>query len=949
MPESPTEPKSIRIFVSSTFIDMGQERDVLVQRTFGRLRRITEAAGTTLQEIDFRWGVTTEEKDSGEVLDICLGEIDACRPFFIAVLGERYGWIDPTTRAKLSRGYPHLVRFYDRSLTELEIRHAILNSPFEPDPTTNFFYIRSTCLDGSQPVAPEVHRLIQEIRERDLSVRVFAEPLELDALVEADLLKAIRAHLPKLPIPSFANRAQTAYQTYLGAPGFQRWRELHRLQRALWFWRRIVIQAPDGAGKSTLLLALHRSASGGSRFASLTASGGRWSTMIEAIVSDTSESPLGDDYTQLESFVENAVGLTLIDAIDENEGALVGSVLEWIPRVRPRGAIVVSTSTPGISDDLRKLGFRLFSIRPLNERELEAIIRESLIRFGKHLSPNAMRKIVKRIPERTPAYTRTFVELLRQFGLFEGLDNEVDRLLSASTTRRLFKLALARLEQLQGMNSGYVRRALALILAARSGLTENEVLILSGSPSRPAPIRDWAPIHYTLAPFFFDRGGVLSIGTSSLIAAIIERYAIGDDTLEAARRELARHFLEKAEDPRSIDELVFLLPKIRGWSEGCALLTDPPWLAAAYERDPVELGAFVALIVSGEPGISDQLFDRIALNALDDASGVSRVGAAELLMRFGRPDQAAEVCEFALSSSSAMKTDRIRHALQLLLVESRIRSGQARVALSALVGLHDGTRSGIDTAEMKERAALLALELGESDLADYLIREAEEALPAKTPSRLRVRLQLHSCTVLLAKGRYRNALKNFSELEGRVRRLQDAEGLTMTLSGRAIALRQLGRPRRALKLHLEEERLWRVLGDAAGLTRCLVNQALVRIDLDDFDAADDLLEKADEAASVTGNDRLSLDVKRRQLAFLEKIGMADGLRAVSIRGAIQSIQARVNEPSLRNATTQPLLYALSHGVTGRFSTGAQTGPAILGADPKMISKRPDISDQNAFL
>jgi hypothetical protein len=314
--------ESIRVFISSTFTDMGRERDVLVQRTFTKLRRVAEAAGTTLQEIDFRWGVTSEERDSGEVLNICLSEIDACRPFFIGVLGERYGWIDPETPAKLKRSYPHLLQFSDRSLTELEIRHAVLNSPHEHCPATNFFYVRSTVFDGSKSVAPEIHRLIQEIRERSFSVRVFSDPLELDTLVEADLAKAIRDYLPQFPCVSFAIRAQTAYQTYLGAPGFQRWRELRRLQRALWFWRRIVIQAADGAGKSALLLALHRSALDRSRFASLTAAAGRWPTLIQAIVPDTSETVLGDDYTRLESLVEDTVGLTLIDAIDENQGSI---------------------------------------------------------------------------------------------------------------------------------------------------------------------------------------------------------------------------------------------------------------------------------------------------------------------------------------------------------------------------------------------------------------------------------------------------------------------------------------------------------------------------------------------------------------------------------------------------------------------------------------------------
>ena len=45
----------------------------------------------TWGEVDLRWGITDEQK--GEVLPICLAEIERCRPYFIGLLGERYGWV----------------------------------------------------------------------------------------------------------------------------------------------------------------------------------------------------------------------------------------------------------------------------------------------------------------------------------------------------------------------------------------------------------------------------------------------------------------------------------------------------------------------------------------------------------------------------------------------------------------------------------------------------------------------------------------------------------------------------------------------------------------------------------------------------------------------------------------------------------------------------------------
>ena len=36
--------------------------------------------------------MTTEERSNGDVVKLCLNEIDSCVPFFIGMLGSRYGW-----------------------------------------------------------------------------------------------------------------------------------------------------------------------------------------------------------------------------------------------------------------------------------------------------------------------------------------------------------------------------------------------------------------------------------------------------------------------------------------------------------------------------------------------------------------------------------------------------------------------------------------------------------------------------------------------------------------------------------------------------------------------------------------------------------------------------------------------------------------------------------------
>jgi hypothetical protein len=79
--------RTIRVFVSSTFRDMQAERDVLMKFVFPKIRRLCAERGVTFTEVDLRWGITQEQAERGEVLPICLAEIERCRPYFIGIDG----------------------------------------------------------------------------------------------------------------------------------------------------------------------------------------------------------------------------------------------------------------------------------------------------------------------------------------------------------------------------------------------------------------------------------------------------------------------------------------------------------------------------------------------------------------------------------------------------------------------------------------------------------------------------------------------------------------------------------------------------------------------------------------------------------------------------------------------------------------------------------------------
>ena len=156
---NPSDQRIVRVFVSSTFRDMQGERDELVKRVFPALRKLCEERGVTWGEVDLRWGITDEQKAEGKVLPICLAEIERCRPYFIGLLGERYGWVPEEIDPDLVEEQPWLAEHSGRSVTELEILHGVLSDPDMAEHA--FFYLRDPAYVDTRPAEeqPELREL----------------------------------------------------------------------------------------------------------------------------------------------------------------------------------------------------------------------------------------------------------------------------------------------------------------------------------------------------------------------------------------------------------------------------------------------------------------------------------------------------------------------------------------------------------------------------------------------------------------------------------------------------------------------------------------------------------------------------------------------------------------------------------------------------------------------
>ena len=98
--------RSVRVFLSSTFRDMHAERDHLIKVTFPALRERLLPHRVELYDIDLRWGITEDEARNEKVIRLCLEQVDECRPFFLAFLGQHQGLVPGQIPADTAAKYP---------------------------------------------------------------------------------------------------------------------------------------------------------------------------------------------------------------------------------------------------------------------------------------------------------------------------------------------------------------------------------------------------------------------------------------------------------------------------------------------------------------------------------------------------------------------------------------------------------------------------------------------------------------------------------------------------------------------------------------------------------------------------------------------------------------------------------------------------------------------------
>ena len=889
-PGTASDPRSsrvIRVFVSSTFRDMQHEREELVKRVFPQVRRMCEARGVTWGEVDLRWGVTDEQKAEGAVLPICLAEIERTRPYFIGLLGQRYGWVPDELPPELAAELGWLADATGRSVTEMEILHGVLND--RDSAGHAYFYLRDPAWVDALPAheratyveeTPEGAALLEDLKTRVRGsghpVRDYTDPVVMGEQVLADLTALVDRLYPDATPPDPLDRAAGEHNAFAAGrfTGFvERTALTGRLeQHADGDGPPLLVTGESGTGASALVAnwaRARRAANPGQvvveHYVAASSAAADWRAMVGRLVGELArghglELPVPDQVPQEPSAVRALLNQALhaaaatgrttvlvvdgVDRLTDEDGA---PDLLWLPSAVPSQVRIVLTS--GLGRPLATAQHRdwpTLDVPPLDEAERRTVIATFLARYSKGLDEVHVAPLVAAPLTGNPLYLRTVLDKLRQHGDHFTLGRLIDQLLSTQTVDDLFEQVLARYERdFERDRPGLTRDAFSALWAARRGLGEAELLEVLGAPDDPLPHAVWSPLFLAAEQGLTTRSGLLGFATEHLRRAVEDRYLRDGETRQAAHAGLATYFATRPLGDRVVDELAW--HQLDGGDPAAAArtLADPALFDLAYRRALPDLRRlWVRLEAAGQSMVA-------AYHAILDDPEPHNVpggqvvwGVARLLTDAGYPAEALGLHRAIVASSRRHPAGADEDATG----DARLRGGLVNLgaALAAqgdLEGAEPVLTEAVDRSRAADDPTTLSPALGNlgsvrrdrGDLASAAALFAEdEAICRANADVFGLQATLGWQGELLRRqARYDDALARFEEHERLCRDIADEQGVLRALAGKATILSDRGDIAGALALTVAYGDACRDLGDLRGVTESLLNQASMRSQLGD--------------------------------------------------------------------------------------------------------------------
>lgn len=564
----------IRVFLSSTFSDMQETRNYLTRKIFPKIEQECARRGISFSVLDLRWGITESESKTGKVIEICIDEINRTRPFFIGLVGERYGWIPDEQEIRKNRHleekYPWVREYIGRrcSITEIEMQYGVLNNDSIQDA---YFFLKKT-RDGHTPQNEEEEKLselrktiMEKAGEGKCTADIYNSVEELGKLVHDRLVAMIEK---RFPLYGRMNEYDLYYLREDGNLAVLRRNYIDLDNRVRTLESNIVhadtlfVTGESGCGKSALLA---NSFTDSKEIVVRTAiddsvnSIGRLISLFLYKLGLTEENAASTDEEEIiRKYREHTYKEPIIWIIDGLEKLPVEDIYSIMPLlVHPENIrTVISVEEQyfrknSITDLIHESYPTIVEPSPLNEAEKLLFVSNRLHECGKKLTQRQEMHILSSRFLSNPQFLKIFVEELIQFGIYEKLDAFIERLATASDRRDFINRILEISEN--EFRAGEIETLLSVTAISSYGIGEKEYVSECGY----TPLA-YSALYGAAEPFIYRQDGALIIKNSELKTYILERYLNTTEKRDATARLCTKLLLKERKRFNRRRELTFL-------------------------------------------------------------------------------------------------------------------------------------------------------------------------------------------------------------------------------------------------------------------------------------------------------------------------------------------------------------------------------------------------------
>ncbi|XP_069101362.1 uncharacterized protein [Argopecten irradians] len=609
--------REIRVFVSSTFKDFSEEREQLIKKTFREINKMCSERGVFFTYVDLRWGISDEQSKTGQTIAICLQEIDRCRPYFICMLGQRFGWSKPEDKEDeaLMKSFDYAIENHpnlawideyrdNTSVTQLEVLHGVLNN-VQGSKQRSFFYLRDPPVKTEMSEAEFTKRSAEsewhydrqsQLRTKvgtndELNTRQFASPEEVCVMIKEDLEYCVNEDFPIGTELTPLEREQEAHQAfgdartqvYIGRE--QYFTDINKVM-AEENDQPFVLLGESGSGKSALVANWVKRVREKEKdsfvfvhFIGSSAESASYLKLLRRLYEELKQFfdielsvPTSDTNLVLDlgRWIKLAASrgrcVIVFDALNQlNDGSGEEGVehdLLWIPRTLPKNVFMLLSTLPGRAfEAVKTAGWRSMKVEPLDISQKKEIIIGYLEGvYSKTLSDEQKQLIIDAPQTNNPLYLRSLLDEVRVYGSFRTLTQKIQEYLLAGNPGDLFAKILERLEgdfeDGVDLRKGLVRDTTTAIWCSHRGMAEGELTELLDVPSAV-----WSPFYLSLVENLVNRNGVVNFFHDHLRQAVEKKYLSTPEEKKESFKRLSDYFSTKSLDDRVVDELPFLLGK----------------------------------------------------------------------------------------------------------------------------------------------------------------------------------------------------------------------------------------------------------------------------------------------------------------------------------------------------------------------------------------------------